>query len=98
MPILRLSWIQHYGQIIRQEANLDSWVRIATVTHLPLGKDFLTMDDFWSEAVSTAVNSYVKEQNDQQSKSIKDMESRLESLKPQQSSFSGIPMPSFNQR
>ncbi len=53
------------------------------------------MDEFWIEALTEAVNAYVKEQNDQSNKSLKDMESRIESMRPQQSAFSGMPMPSL---
>lgn len=56
------------------------------------------MDDFWQEAVLTAINEHVKQQNEQQTKQMQEMTQRIEGMKPHQSAMSGVPMPSFLQK
>ena len=97
-PIYRQQWIRNYAESIRQEFKLDNWIRIAAVTDLPLGMNWMEMDEFWMLAVTEAYNSYVKEQDDKQKQYKHDMEKQIENLKPHTSAFAGVPMPNFSQK
>ncbi len=57
--------------------------------------EFLNMDEFWQEAVFSAVQEHVEYQNKEQKKSFEDMTKRIEDLKPHSSSLSGVSKPSF---
>lgn len=97
-PIYRKNWITSHAETIREEFNLDNWIRIAAVTNMPLGKTWMELDDFWRLAVIEAYNAYMKEQDDKQKQYMHKMEQQIESMKPHKSAFSDVPMPNFSQR
>lgn len=97
-PIYRNQWIRNYAESIRKEFRLDKWIRIAAVTQLPLGMTWMDMDEFWELAITEAYNDYIKEQDDKQKQYKHDMEKQINSLKPHQSAFAGVPMPNFSQK
>jgi hypothetical protein len=59
--------------------------------------DYLSMDPFWVEALTQAINSFVKDQNDAQKEVMEGMNRKIEELKPAQSLLAGTPRPSFTQ-
>lgn len=93
--IYRKNWIEAVGKNIRDKALLDNWVRVSNSCNVPLGINWLDMDDLWLEAVSSAVNDFVKEQNKASSEHLNQMQSKLEALKPYQSPMDSIPKPTF---
>lgn len=89
------NWVEAIGNKIKEEANLANWVGISAVTKMPLGLNYIELDPFWQHAVTTAVNEYVKSQNEESKRSQQSFEDKLNDLRAQKSSFDGIPMPSF---
>lgn len=88
-------FVKAVGANIRQLSNLDKWISIATITHMPL-EEYLNLDEFWQEAVFGAVQEYIEAQNKEQKKSFEDMTKRIEDLKPHSSPLNNIAKPSFH--
>lgn len=95
LPIIRANWVQSVASNIRRMARLDDWVRLSNNTQLTLGANFLDLDEFWLEALVEANNAFVKEQNDNNSRTIQDMKNNLD-LQPYRSPLDLAPMPKFH--
>lgn len=91
------AWIESVGSVIREQARLDDWVRLAAVCNVPLGMSYVELDMFWMEAITQAVNAYAKDQNQSQKEMMEGMTKKIEELKPSQSLLAGNPRPSFIQ-
>lgn len=95
MLIYRMNWVKAVAANIRRQAQLDNWVRIANCCDVPLGMDWLDMDELWLTALTSAVDDFIKEQNKASSEQLHQMQSKLESLKPYSSPMDSVPKPSF---
>jgi hypothetical protein len=95
MIIYRHNWVKAIAANIRDKAQLDNWVRVSNCCNIPLGIDWLDMDELWLTAISTAVDEFVKEQNKASSEHMQQMQSKIEALKPYQSPMESIPKPHF---
>lgn len=57
---------------------------------------FLSLDEFWQEAIFQSVNNFVKEQNKEQQSALHSMTEKIEALRPYSSPMSTLPKPQFN--
>lgn len=93
--IYRRNWIEGVAKNIRDKANLDNWVRASNTCNVPLGVNWLDMDELWLTAVSMSIDEFIKEQNKASSDHLQQMQTKLEALKPYQSPMDSIPKPTF---
>lgn len=93
--IYRKNWIEAISKNIRKHAQLDNWVRASNTCNVPLGINWLDMDELWLTAVSMSIDEFIKEQNKASTEHLNQMQNKLESLKPYQSPMDSIPKPTF---
>lgn len=73
--------------------NIESWVNVAHITHMPLDT-FNSYNEFEQEAIVQAVNNFVSRRNEEQKKVIEDIRGSQDSS-PYVSPMSSLPRPSF---
>lgn len=98
--ILKANSREAIAENIRQQAQLDNWIRVASISHMDLfaGMGYLDLCEYWRLAILKALNDYIKQQNDSQKEVMRSIEGKMEKDVPYRSVLDSIPKSSLLNR